>query len=214
VWSFGFAEWAYTRRIAWEQAVTLSTLTGIARDDYAGLVKALGVPYRRAEAYRRLLSAGERAVDAVQDGLHDESPEVITGCLRILDHHLREDAIPALLENMRHPHPSVRAWALHALACDRCKEGACRPGEDDAIPMAIDMLENDPSHAVRTMAADMLGPSAVRNEAVVAALVAAAANDPHPNVRKKANWYVPGGPIYKRLERKARQQDRKRQKTE
>lgn len=184
--------------------MTLSTMTGYAKDDYAGFVQALAVPYRRAEAFRLLLKAGVKAIEAVQNGLEDTSPEVRVGCLRILDHHLFEDAIPALLENMRHPDASVRAWALHALACDRCKEGTCRPGEEDAVPIAIEMLERDPSRGVRMMAADMLGPSAVRNDDVVKALLRAAENDPHPNVRKKARWYVPGGPIYERLAKKAK----------
>jgi len=183
----------------------LSTLTGYASDDYAGFVQALGVPFRSHEAQRRLLKAGVLAVEALQEGLHDESADVVTGCLKVLDHHLQEEAIPALLENMHHPQPQVRAWALHALACDRCKEGACRPGEDEAVPLAIDMLRNDPSPFVRVMAADMIGPSAIRNETVVSALLDAVANDAHPNVRKKARWYIPGGPIYKRLAKKSQQ---------
>ena len=189
----------------------LSTLTGYAPDDYAGFVQALGVPFRNHEAQRRLLKAGVLAVEALQDGLHDESVDVVTGCLKVLDHHLQEEAVPALLENMQHPHPRVRAWALHALACDRCKEGACRPAEDEAVPIAIEMLKNDPSHDVRVMAADMIGPSAIRNEDVVSALLDAVANDVHPNVRKKAGWYIPGGPIYKRLAKKSQQNRKKTQ---
>ncbi len=31
------------------------------------------------------------------------------------------DAVPELIENLEHPHPEVRAWALHAMACEPCK---------------------------------------------------------------------------------------------
>jgi hypothetical protein len=47
----------------------------------------------------------------------------------------------------------VRAWALHALACDHCKEGDCRLDEDETVPVALRMLKEDRSRKVRTMAA-------------------------------------------------------------
>ena len=49
--------------------------------------------------------------------------------------------------NLDHPEGMVRAWALHALACDRCKEGECRLGEDDVVPIALRMLREDPKPA-------------------------------------------------------------------
>jgi hypothetical protein len=49
------------------------------------------------------------------------------------------------------------------------------------------------------MAAGMLGPSVHRSADVLDALQYAHAHDPHPVVRKIASWYVPGGPIYRRL---------------
>jgi hypothetical protein len=47
----------------------------------------------------------------------------------VLDHFLDEAALPELIENLRDEDDLVRARAMHALACDRCKEGACRSGE-------------------------------------------------------------------------------------
>jgi hypothetical protein len=38
--------------------------------------------------------------------------------------------------------------------------------------------------------------------AALAAIETAAASDPSPAVRKKARWYVPGGPIFRRTARR------------
>ncbi len=93
---------------------------------------------------------------------------------------------------------------MHALACDRCKEGACRPGEDEVIPIATRMLVEDESRRVRQMAAGLLGPSVHRRKDVLRALEHARDQDAHPVVRKIARWYTPGGPIYRRLQPKLR----------
>ncbi len=67
------------------------------------------------------------------------------------------------------------------------------------IPVAAQMLLSDESRWVRQMAAGLLGPSVLRHPAALPALQHAHTHDPHPVVRKIASWYVPGGPIYKRL---------------
>jgi HEAT repeats len=93
----------------------------------------------------------------------------------------------------------VRAWALHALACDHCKEGDCRLDEDEAVPVALRMLREDRSRKVRTMAAHLAGLAVHRREDVAQALEEAREQDPHPVVREVAGWYLPGGAIYRRL---------------
>ena len=72
-------------------------------------------------------------------------------------------ALPDLQANVDHPHAGVRNWAIHALACDRCKEGACRPGEEDIIPLVTEALLHDPNRRVRQPAASMLGHSVLRS---------------------------------------------------
>ncbi|MGD8415693.1 MAG: HEAT repeat domain-containing protein [Pseudomonadales bacterium] len=166
---------------------------------YAALVHDLGVRHRAKPALRRLMSAGAEAVPALRIGLSDPSAEVRVGCCKVLDHHMDEAALPELIANLAHPDESVRAWAAHALTCDRCKEGACRPGEDEVLPIAIRMLEEDPSRRVRQMLAGLLGPAVHRRADVLAALERAHRHDPHPVVRKIASWFVPGGPRYRRL---------------
>jgi hypothetical protein len=167
--------------------------------NFARWVEELGISYRAREALRQLMAAGPLATPAVRQGLHHPNPAVRVGCCKVLDHFLDESALPELIENLDHADEEVRAWALHALACDKCKEGACRPGEDDVIPRAIQMLLTDESRRVRQMAAGLLGPGVHRHPAVLGALEEAHQHDEHPVVRKIAGWFTPDGPRYQRL---------------
>lgn len=167
--------------------------------DYARYVEYLGVEHRAADALRQLMAAGMRATPVVRQGLRHPNPAVRVGCCKVLDHFLDEAALPELIENLAHPDEEVRVWALHTLACDKCKEGVCRPGEEDVIPLAVQMLLTDESRRVRQTAAGLLGPSVHRRADVLAALEQARQNDPHPVVRKIAAWFTPGGPRYQRL---------------
>ena len=163
------------------------------------LVADFALKHRAKQALRGLMAAGPRATPALRRGLCHPDPAVRVGCCKVLDHFLDEAALPELIENLEHEAASVRAWAMHALACDRCKEGVCRPGEDEVIPIAVRMLVEDESRHVRQMAAGLLGPSVHRRSDVLRALEQACEHDPHPVVRKIARWYTPGGPRYRRL---------------
>jgi hypothetical protein len=181
----------------------------IVREDYRRLVEDLAVKHRASESLRRLMAAGPLATPALREGLHHPEPQVRIGCCKVLDHFLAEAALPELIANLRHEDEMVRAWAMHALACDKCKEGVCRPGEDEVLPLAAEMLIHDESRRVRQMAAGVLGPSVHRRPDILRALEYAREHDPSPVVRKIARWYTPGGPIYKRLAPKpARRRDR------
>jgi hypothetical protein len=182
------------------------------RAEYDGLVDDLAVPHRAKRALRQLMAAGMLATPALRRGLHHPSPEVRVGCCGVLDHFMDEAALPELKANLTHEDERVRSWALHALACDRCKEGACRPGEDDVIPIAIRLMREDPSRWVRKSGVGVLGPAVHRRDDVRRALEDARDRDPDPLVRKVASWYAPGGPIYRRTlpkpARKSREQVR------
>ena len=166
---------------------------------FARWVEELGVAHRAQAALRGLMDAGPRATPLVRQGLQHPNPDVRVGCCKVLDHFLDESALPELIENLAHPDEEVRSWALHALACDKCKEGVCRPGEADVIPLAVDMLLTDKSRRVRQMAAGLLGPSVHRRPDVLQALEQARQQDEHPVVRKIAGWFTPGGPRYEQL---------------
>ena len=166
---------------------------------FARWVEELGIAHRAQAALRGLMDAGPRATLIVRQGLQHPNPEVRVGCCKVLDHFLDESALPELIENLAHPDEEVRSWALHALACDKCKEGVCRPGEADVIPIAVQMLLTDQSRRVRQMAAGLLGPSVHRRPDVLRALEQARQQDEHPVVRKIAGWFIPGGPRYEQL---------------
>ena len=167
--------------------------------EYERLVDELGVEHRAKAAIRSLMAAGPRATPAVRRGLRHSDPRIRAGCCVVLDHFLDEDAIPELMENLSHADPGVRLMAMHALACDRCKKGSCRPAETEVVAAAIRLLSDDPDRHVRTQAAHALGPAVHRRQEALEAVVAAHATDADPLVRKVAGWYCPGGPIYVRL---------------
>jgi hypothetical protein len=153
--------------------------------DYERLVDELGIEHRAKEAMRSLMAAGMSATPAVRRGLKHHSPRVRALCCGVLDHFLDADAIPELM-------------AMHALGCDRCKEGSCRPAEDEVVGAAMRLLTDDPDRHVRTAAAHALGPAVHRHHEALEAVIAAHDKDPDPLVRKVAGWYCPGGPIFER----------------
>jgi hypothetical protein len=169
------------------------------RANYDRLVEELGIEHRAKAAMRSLMNAGENATPAVRRGLRHANPRIRVHCCDVLDHFLDPDAIPELKDNLRHSDPAVRARALHALACDRCKEGECRPAEAEVVAEAIRLLSDDPDRHVRTEAAHALGPTVHRSDVALRAVIAAHEEDADPLVRKGAGWYVPGGPISDRL---------------
>lgn len=154
-------------------------------DTFDALVEQLGDRPFRWEAVQRLMQAGPDATPALRRGLSHAYASVRVGCCKVLDHHLDNDAVPDLLANVSHPNRKVRAWALHALACDRCKEGDCRPGAADVVPLMLDRLTNDPSARVRRMAL-LLGLQYLDEAPVVRALGRAALEDPHERTRRLA----------------------------
>jgi hypothetical protein len=125
----------------------------VADDTYDALVEQLADRTTRGASRRALMEAGPAATSALRRGLAHRHASVRVGCCFVLDHHLDDAAVPELVVNVGHKNRKVRAWALHALACDRCKEGDCRPGAADIIPLVVDRLANDPSTRVRRMAA-------------------------------------------------------------
>lgn len=148
---------------------------------------------------RELLFARSLATRAVRQGLRHPDPAVRIACCNILDHHLDQAAVPDLIATLEDANDQVRARAMHALACDRCKEGECRPKEDEVVASVMAMLRNDASRRVRQEAAQLLGRLAYRRPEICQALEWTRDRDPDPLVRKIACWYTPGGTIYRRL---------------
>jgi len=163
------------------------------------LIEVLAVPYRAPGAYRALLDLGMKALPAVRVGLLHDNPDVRFHCCRFLDRYLLPETLSDLVDMLNDGDKRVRCSALHTLACDRCKEGtACRPEEGQVLPKAMKLLANDPDAHVRAMAIEVVGQFVHTNALAVAAISAALQKDESSTVRKKAGWYLPGGPIHER----------------
>lgn len=166
--------------------------------DYHQIIGELAFPHKAPNAYRVLLALGTQALPAVRAGLRHDNPDVRLHCCRFLDRHLSADTLSDLMDMLNDGDERVRCSALHTLACDRCKEGTCRPEEAEVLPKAMELLECDPDGHVRAMAIEVVGQFVHTNALAAAAISAARQGDVNPTVRKKAGWYVPGGPIHRR----------------
>ncbi|HMN27634.1 MAG TPA: HEAT repeat domain-containing protein [Caldilineaceae bacterium] len=162
------------------------------------LLGKLTIPHHAREAYRQLLLLGFAGVPIARAGLRHESAAVRHYCCAFLDHFLVPEALPDLIGMLHDPDPAVRLTTLHTLACDRCKEGACRPEEAAVLSAAVRLLQEDTDAHVRAMAVEAVGQYVHTNPLAEQALVAAHTDDISPAVRKKAGWYAPGGPIFQR----------------
>jgi HEAT repeat protein len=163
-------------------------LEGLSDDE---ILDRLAVEHLSRAAYWRLWAGAINDNSAVRRGLRHADPQVRASCAQILDHFLDEAALAEIVECLDDDNPHVRGWALHTLGCDRCKEGACRPGEDLFLPAAIRMLREDPDARVRAAAATTLGQSAAtRRPDVAEALATARDRDPDRHVRKTAARFL------------------------
>lgn len=174
-------------------------LTGLSADlNAADLVDALADPHRCFQAYQLLLRLGPLAAAAARRGLRDPCAQVREYCCMVLDHLMDVESVPLLIEALDDPAERVRLAAAHALACDRCKDGSCRPEAAAVLPRAIALLAADESAHVRAMAVEVVGQWVHSHPAACSAIERAAGHDPAPAVRKKASWYAPGGTVYRR----------------
>ena len=169
----------------------------MAADD-AALIDELAVPHRASAAFKALMARGPAATPAVVRGLTHESADARYHCCRLLDHLLTPDALAPLIGMLDDPDERVRYSALHSLSCDRCKDDVCLPTDGPLLAKAMDLLAADPDAHVRAHALEAVGRSMHADAKALAAIATAAASDPSPAVRKKARWYAPGGPVYRR----------------
>jgi HEAT repeat protein len=175
---------------------------------YKSLIGKLGIPHHAGAAYRALVSAGLDALPAVRGGLRHENADVRHRCCLFLDHFITQEAMDDLVAMLSDPDARVRSSALHALACDRCKEGSCRPIEAKVLTRAIALLATDPDAHVRAHAIGLVGRWVHTNPAAEVALLRAMRSDSRASVRKKAGWLVPGGTIYRKTAPKAQKAGR------
>jgi hypothetical protein len=163
-----------------------------------GLLAELAIPHRAKTAYRRLLARGLGAMPAVRRGLRHANADVRYWCCQYLDRFLEPESLSDLIAMLDDVDPRVRLSTLHTLACDRCKEGDCRPEQAAVLPRALEILASDADAHVRAHAVGLVGYWVHGSAVAQAALLEAMISDANPTVRKKAGWYVPGGPRYER----------------
>jgi HEAT repeat protein len=166
--------------------------------DYLQDINDLLVKHRADEARRRLYNAGPLALPAIRSALRHESAEVRWFACGFFDHFLDEEALPELIRRLDDEDARVRERALHTLACERCKEGECRPGEEMYLPTVLKMLESDPSPHLRRGAINLLFQIVHRSAQASAALERARDEDPAPDVRAYAATRAPRGVMWRR----------------
>jgi HEAT repeat protein len=160
--------------------------------DYDGWVAQLAHSPRRQDAKLYLRSSGAAALPAVRRGMQHRNPMVRRLCANLLDFLADEAAFVDLVAALDDDDPGVLKRALHALACDQCKENECRPGEDLFVPRALELLR-DANPDVRASAIDTLGKVVARRPDVAAALAEVAERDPDRGLRGMARHRVPHG---------------------
>ena len=160
-----------------------------AANDFHGWVSELASSSRRRGARIHLLLAGAPALPALRRGLHHPKAMVRQQCVRLLDQLVDEESLTDLVSALDDDDPGVRARALHALACDRCKQNECRPAEALWVPRAIELLRH-PDPDLRAAAIDALLKVAPRRPDIAAVLLAAADREPDKGLRSKARRHV------------------------
>jgi len=111
-------------------------------------------------------------------------------CASILDHLADELSFVDLVAALDDDDPGVLKRALHALACDQCKENECRPGEDLFVPRALELLHSA-NPDIRASAIDTLGKVVSRRPEVAEALADVALHDRDRGLRAMARRRLP-----------------------
>lgn len=125
--------------------------------DHSILVQGLGAASgtERFANYQALIGIGEPALPAIRDGLRHGDWQVRRWAAMCLDQIADEEALADLVPLLTDPHPKVRLWAVHSIACEHCKEDVSCP--IDVVPLLIRTIREDESIRVRRMAVIMLG---------------------------------------------------------
>ncbi|HUU33952.1 MAG TPA: HEAT repeat domain-containing protein [Vicinamibacterales bacterium] len=107
----------------------------------------------RMAAFLALYARGATALPAVRTGLQHANWHIRHWSAILADNFADAETLQALVPLLRDPRTEVRVWAVHSLACERCKDGA---NPVDAIPLLLDRIEQDAHIKVRRQAVAML----------------------------------------------------------
>ena len=118
------------------------------------------------------------------------SPKVRRDALGVLDHAANDASTATFRAALEDPVPRVRRFALHGLACERCRIGEV--GVVDVVTDVLRLLRGDPSPRVRHAAIDVLVRFMDRDGRIVDVLVEVAADDDDECVRVAASGAAAG----------------------
>ena len=121
--------------------------------DASALVEQFADSSLRVVTLFELNELGDAALPAVRAGLKHPDWHVRHWCAIVLDRGANAEAVHDLVPLLHDPEPEVRLWAIHSIACQHGKEGAC---PIDVVPLLIERAENDPLVQARKMAVIML----------------------------------------------------------
>jgi HEAT repeat protein len=107
----------------------------------------------RWPAFLALYARGASALPAVRKGLQDADWHVRHWSAILADNFADAETLEALKPLLHDPKAEVRAWAVHSLSCETCKDG---PNTIDVIPLLLERIEQDTSINVRRQALAML----------------------------------------------------------
>lgn len=116
------------------------------------LVNLLGARtgWVRAAVERALVETGKPGIAAAVAALSDPDPRVRAGAAGFMDHFADQSCVPKLLDLVYNdPVRQVRAQALHALGCQRCKP---EPLDIDDFPVLVYVATHDGSWKARRSA--------------------------------------------------------------
>lgn len=137
----------------------------------------------RMPAFLALYARGVEALPAVRKGLQHADWHIRHWSAIVADNLADEDTIRALLPLLHDPRPEVRGWAVHSLACERCKPA---PAAVDVVPLLLERIERDPSVKVRRQAAAMLAHHRAPDPRVLPVFTQIAAEDADAKLRRHA----------------------------
>jgi RNA polymerase sigma factor (sigma-70 family) len=107
----------------------------------------------RMPAFLALCALGKQVLPAVRQGFEDPDWNVRRWCAVVADNFADAETLRALIPLLNDPKSPVRVFAVHALACEQCKDGT---NPINAVPMLLERIFTDDSIKLRRQAVAML----------------------------------------------------------
>jgi HEAT repeat protein len=123
--------------------------------DYNKLVAQMASnDWQVRDAARKAIEQGGKAgLSAFKQAFAHADWRVRRECAAFMDHNADQTCVRMLAKALKDPNASVRRNAVHSLSCDRCKPA---PLTFDAVPILLDVAQNDRSINVRRTAIGLL----------------------------------------------------------